>query len=124
MKKVRDRLLTRTEKSIHVAIALDPGSGSVVAVETNHALGHAETTLIASLIRDGRSEKVDMVVVRVANTSRPEHIFFRNSKPCASCRNAILASGHIFNCVTYSTVTGNLARFDCTVPYCTTEIAV
>ncbi len=76
MKKVRDRLLTRTEKSIHVAIALDPVSGSVVAVETNHALGHAETNLLASLNRDDRSEKIDMVVVRVANTSRPGNIFF------------------------------------------------
>lgn len=36
---------------------------------------------------------VDITVVRVANTSRPDHIVFKNSRPCAACRDSLLRSG-------------------------------
>ena len=105
MKKVSERIENRKknpEKSYHVAVAMI--NERIVAKATNSITeGHAEARLLQQLQKMSLREKVDVMVVRVANTSTKDNIILKNSRPCKACSEAIANSCVSMRRVSWST---------------------
>lgn len=114
MKKVAARIENRKidrEKSYHVAFAMV--GGRAIACSTNSRTdGHAETRLLAELERactDHRRDiDIDIVIVRVANTSTQSRVVLKNSRPCVACSEAIGRSRLPVRSVSWSTADGTI----------------
>ena len=85
-----------------MAVALRNG-GVVEAASNCPAHGHAEARLLERLRRADKPGRVDVLVVRVANTSGEGRVVLRNSRPCAACRAALLGAGVRIRYVMWST---------------------
>lgn len=105
MTKVSNRIENRKnnpEKSYHVAVAMI--NERVIATATNSVTeGHAEARLLKQISKSSPREKVDIMVVRIANTSNKGHVKFKNSRPCKNCSEAIGRSGLSIRRVCWST---------------------
>eukprot|EP00873_Tetraselmis_striata_P043909 jgi/Tetstr1/464173/TSEL_008978.t1 len=97
----------RREKSIHVAVASAAG-GEVVAIATNDREdGHAECRLLREVEKaPPAAGPLDVLVVRVTNTSTRDTVAFANSRPCRACREALLRTGAPVRTVSWSTGDG------------------